>query len=84
MSEAWWAGQRAEGCDVEGVLIDVQAWVFARAPFSGASVSGQPLPNLIHPLDPTNDTTRHTPILATLATRATLIATDRALPRLLL
>jgi hypothetical protein len=58
--------------------------VFARASFSGASVSGQPLPNLIHPLSATNSTTRHTPIRTTLATRAPFIATERALHRLVI
>ena len=52
--------------------------VFARAPFSGASVSGQPLPNVMHLLSTTNYTTRHTPIRTTLATRAPSIAAERA------
>lgn len=67
------------GCQRAYRCIEGQRRVFARASFSGASVSGQPLPNLIHPLSTTNFTTRHTPIPATLATRAPSIATERAL-----
>jgi hypothetical protein len=73
----------AERGDLEGLLIDDQGWGFARAFVSGAGVSGQPLPHLIHLPSTTNFTTRHTPIRFTLATRASSIVTERALYRLL-